>query len=152
MVPLGVGGTHTIGNVRIICRTCNLRRPKDGSDFDGQPTLWAQDPAAVPRRTKPPRSSSLPSRPRCSCGETLWRGRCRACHPLRRPRYVPAAQLTSAEQAERAHLAARMRAEGRSWWEIADTLGYGRESSAFLAVQRSLATQSDAVSMHEHTA
>ena len=42
IIPKGVGGTHTIGNVRIICRSCNLRRPKDGSDYVGQTTLWAE--------------------------------------------------------------------------------------------------------------
>lgn len=42
IVPRGVGGTHTSGNVRIICRDCNLRRPKDGSDYTGPVTLWAQ--------------------------------------------------------------------------------------------------------------
>lgn len=41
MVPLNAGGTHTIGNVRIICRLCNLRRPDDGSDYTGPVTLWA---------------------------------------------------------------------------------------------------------------
>lgn len=41
MVPLNVGGTHTTGNVRIICRLCNLRRPDDGSDYTGPVTLWA---------------------------------------------------------------------------------------------------------------
>jgi 5-methylcytosine-specific restriction endonuclease McrA len=32
VIPLLAGGTHTKDNVRIICRYCNLRRPKDGSD------------------------------------------------------------------------------------------------------------------------
>lgn len=41
MVPLNVGGTHTMGNVRIICRLCNVRRPYDGSDYIGPVTLWA---------------------------------------------------------------------------------------------------------------
>lgn len=41
IVPLNVGGTHTVGNVRVICRTCNLTRPRDGSDHDGQTTIWA---------------------------------------------------------------------------------------------------------------
>jgi 5-methylcytosine-specific restriction endonuclease McrA len=45
IIPKGVGGTHTIGNVRIICRTCNLARPKDGSDYTGPVTLWAQEVA-----------------------------------------------------------------------------------------------------------
>lgn len=44
IIPIVLGGTHTMGNVRIICRTCNLTRPKDGSDLEGhQATLWAQD-------------------------------------------------------------------------------------------------------------
>jgi hypothetical protein len=42
IVPQGAGGTHTVGNVRIICRTCNLARPWDGSDYSGPVTLWAQ--------------------------------------------------------------------------------------------------------------
>jgi len=41
IVPRNAGGTHTIGNVRIICRSCNVRRPKDGSDYVGPVTLWA---------------------------------------------------------------------------------------------------------------
>lgn len=42
IIPLNVGGTHTLANVRVICRTCNLRRPKDGSDLEGfQPALWS---------------------------------------------------------------------------------------------------------------
>lgn len=49
ILPLNQGGTHTHGNVRIICRMCNARRPKDGSDFAGQLTLWAQAPGAVSR-------------------------------------------------------------------------------------------------------
>lgn len=42
IVPRNVGGTHTIGNVRIICRQCNITRPKDGSDYTGPVTLWAE--------------------------------------------------------------------------------------------------------------
>lgn len=41
IVPINAGGTHTIGNVRIICRQCNQQRPKDGSDYTGPVTLWA---------------------------------------------------------------------------------------------------------------
>lgn len=56
IVPLNAGGTHTVGNVRIICRTCNLARPKDGSDYTGPVTLWAQEPGFVqrPRRVAKP--------------------------------------------------------------------------------------------------
>lgn len=49
IVPLNQGGTHTHGNVRIICADCNLRRPKDGSDYTGQITLWAQGAIPVSR-------------------------------------------------------------------------------------------------------
>jgi hypothetical protein len=49
ILPISQGGTHTHGNVRIICRDCNLRRPKDGSDFTGQLTLFAQEPGLVAR-------------------------------------------------------------------------------------------------------
>lgn len=45
IVPLNVGGTHTTGNVRIICRSCNLGRPKDGSDYAGQISLFALEVA-----------------------------------------------------------------------------------------------------------
>lgn len=42
IVPRNVGGTHTIGNVRMICRHCNITRPWDGSDYTGPVTLWAE--------------------------------------------------------------------------------------------------------------
>jgi len=31
--PINVGGTHTLDNIRIICLSCNQRRPKDGRDI-----------------------------------------------------------------------------------------------------------------------
>jgi hypothetical protein len=49
ILPICVGGTHTLGNVRIVCRFCNQHRPKDGSDFTGQLSLWAQGPVPVGR-------------------------------------------------------------------------------------------------------
>lgn len=53
IVPICQGGTHTHGNVRIICATCNLHRPKDGSDLAGrQLTLWAQGEIPVRRPRK----------------------------------------------------------------------------------------------------
>jgi 5-methylcytosine-specific restriction endonuclease McrA len=53
ILPINQGGTHTHGNVRIICRECNQRRPKDGSDYLGTFTLWAQAPGvSVARRRK----------------------------------------------------------------------------------------------------
>lgn len=140
MVPLGVGGTHTIGNVRIICRACNLARPKDGSDYSGPVTLWAVDPGFVipsPRRAKTVRLLKGPQT--CQCGKRMQHGICYGCnptHPMRPPTYIPADRFTPEQQVERAHTAKRMRAQGTSWWIVADTLGYGRESSALLAIRR----------------
>jgi len=31
IVPIGVGGLHMKANIRVICRTCNLTRPKNGN-------------------------------------------------------------------------------------------------------------------------
>jgi hypothetical protein len=43
IVPVNgrAGGTHTVGNLRCVCRSCNTRRPHDGSDFVGQLSLGA---------------------------------------------------------------------------------------------------------------
>lgn len=63
IIPIVVGGTHTIGNVRIICRKCNQQRPKDGSDYSGPVTLWAQDVEAAPPRQGRARQAKLPKAP-----------------------------------------------------------------------------------------
>jgi 5-methylcytosine-specific restriction endonuclease McrA len=49
ILPVNQGGTHTHGNVRIVCRHCNQSRPKDGTDYGGQLTLWAFGPSPVSR-------------------------------------------------------------------------------------------------------
>jgi len=33
LVPLGIGGKHIQFNVRVVCRKCNLTRPRGGSDI-----------------------------------------------------------------------------------------------------------------------
>lgn len=101
IVPINVGGTHTVGNVRIICRKCNGRRPYDGSDFTGQLTLWATDPDVVvkqpkPKKAKLPKVVRVPKppkpkpqpRPCRACGTEIvpeGRGRprsyCEQCRP-----------------------------------------------------------------------
>lgn len=40
LVPVNRGGTNTLANLRVICRSCNGSRPKDGSDVRGQLALW----------------------------------------------------------------------------------------------------------------
>jgi hypothetical protein len=90
IVPLNVGGTHTVGNVRIICRACNQARPKDGGDYTGPVTLWAQAPVV----TRAPRVS-----PRCPHNLPAYK-RCYQCQPATPPiqqaRGRRAAELASA--------------------------------------------------------
>ena len=33
ILPINVGGMHRKNNIRIICKKCNLKRPKDGKDI-----------------------------------------------------------------------------------------------------------------------
>ena len=39
IIPLNIGGEHTIKNIRFICKNCNLHRPKDGRDIFSDKTL-----------------------------------------------------------------------------------------------------------------
>jgi HNH endonuclease len=89
IVPQGAGGTHTIGNVRIICRACNLARPWDGSDYTGPVTLWSVQPGFV----QPP-ESERECRPRCEHGIPSYY-RCHNCQPLLRPHRETRAQVGS---------------------------------------------------------
>jgi 5-methylcytosine-specific restriction endonuclease McrA len=41
IVPRVMGGAHTMSNTRVICRSCNVRRPDDGSDVVSQLDLFA---------------------------------------------------------------------------------------------------------------
>ena len=42
IIPISMGGTHTRGNLRIVCQSCNLARGKEPADLDGfQQTLWS---------------------------------------------------------------------------------------------------------------
>jgi hypothetical protein len=153
MVPLNVGGTHTIGNVRIICRTCNLARPKDGSDYLGPVTLWAEMPGFVKRPHPQPKPKPKPKRvlPTCQCGALLSRGRCWTCSPYSKPSYIPAWSMTTSQRRERQAKAVAMRDQGHGWWFIADALGFGRESSAFQCVRdapKATVTDSDSTPIH----
>lgn len=125
IVPIGVGGTHTMGNVRIICRSCNLRRPKDGSDYVGQVTLWAQDQnvaAALPGRK---RVSSPRGCAQCGQPKPKGRERCYACLPKKRT-----------DRQEDGHRAAELRADGTKWQAIADALGFTNTGAAYLCAEK----------------
>lgn len=118
IVPLNIGGTHTVGNVRVVCRTCNLRRPKDGSDLNGfQPTPWAEDLKF---------SATLTARPRgmCLCGERRRAGRCWSCQPPRHRR-----------RPEDGRRAAEMRAAGDRWQDIADALRFSGPGAAYTSAR-----------------
>jgi hypothetical protein len=114
IVPLNVGGTHTVGNVRIACRTCNQARPRDGSDYAGPVTLWAQTPGFVPAVRQP----SGPRPQRCQCGAFKRRGRCLTCHPLK-----------VRHRTEDGRRAAELRAQGWKWTDIARTIGFSSGGS-----------------------
>jgi 5-methylcytosine-specific restriction endonuclease McrA len=132
IVPLCIGGTHTVGNVRIICRRCNITRPRDGSDLDGvQLTLWAIEHGPIVKalhqwaRIKAPYISAKPkNKVACKCGREIKSNsaRCKTCN--RFPGWY-----------ERAQQALAMCLEGVGWQEIADTLGYAGSGAAYNAVR-----------------
>jgi 5-methylcytosine-specific restriction endonuclease McrA len=126
IIPIVLGGTHTVGNVRIICRTCNLTRPTDGSDLAGhQPTLWAQDLAAVELLNVAKKSERHGRR--CKCGRTMVSGQCPTC-PLKRKRKVISPEVGMQ--------AARMRAAGMKWQEISDALSLSGPGTAYQVAHR----------------
>lgn len=119
IVPRVLGGAHTIGNTRIICRLCNARRPDDGSDV-GQLALTATvDPAAMALALKPRVQPAKPQRKPRTCedcgapaqksGPRAW---CANCH------------------ADRGRRAAALRDAGWKWQDIADALGLSGTGAA----------------------
>jgi HNH endonuclease len=117
IVPLGIGGADVIGNVRIICRLCNLRRPKDGSDLAGiQLGLWGAEPMWPPR-ARPVKPVRL-----CPCGSPTGResGKSGLCGDCVR---------------ERGTRAAVLRAGGWSWSMIAAEIGVASAGAAYNAAQ-----------------
>lgn len=159
IIPLAIGGTHTHGNVRIVCRDCNLRRPKDGSDYAGPVTLWAQGPVPVSR----PRLTA--NQQTCRKGLHPWvpanilvtsKGKklCRPCReansqrdnrkryllrmcqcgvPFAAPGRTPACPVcTEAVGAE----AARLHASGLTWDQVAAQTGYASAEGARFAAKR----------------
>jgi hypothetical protein len=117
IVPRHVFGTHTHGNVRIICRECNEKRPKDGSDYIGQVSLWAQAHDLVGTR---------PVRGVCACGSRKVKSRCHECRPLRGHGRRPTRKLDGQRAAE-------LRVEGWQWVDIARELGFTPSSAGVMA-------------------
>jgi hypothetical protein len=159
IIPIGIGGTHTHGNVRIICRLCNQRRPKDGSDYAGPVTLWAQGPSPVKR----PRKQHVRSSKACRKGLHPWvpenimvhdgKKRCKACRldydNRRRPvnlkqcncglMFVASGNTFMCPDCidKAAHKAAELHASGgMSWDQVAAEVGYKSGWGAAFAARR----------------
>lgn len=157
IIPICVGGTHTHGNCRITCRSCNVRRPKDGSDYTGPVTLWAVLPGTV---TRPHGGTNKTT---CRKGLHPWvtenigtastgKKYCRACrgvigrarNPLRpctrcgTPAALHGGQAMCPDCTEAmARQAAELHASGTlSWNEIAPLVGYGSGWGAAYAAKR----------------
>lgn len=125
IVPRCLGGAHTIGNTRIICRLCNARRPDDGSDVVQLDLFSVLDPSAVAPALAPPVREPRPPRIRrtCeACGAPAIisgpRPRCAPCH------------------ADLGGRAAAMRADGVKWQDISDRLGLSGPGAACNLVKR----------------
>lgn len=157
IVPIAVGGTHTHGNARILCRSCNLCRPKDGSDYSGPVTLWAQGEIPVGRPDRRPEVMRQRMANTATCRNGLhpwtaeniavWGGkpRCRACDtgPLRpcagcgTPSALPGRQAMCAGCVDdAARRAAELHAGGLSWKQVAPLVGYGSGTGARYAAKR----------------
>lgn len=157
IVPVNVGGTHTHGNVRIVCRTCNQHRPKDGSDYTGPITLWAVLPGTVARPhglankatcrrgLHPWVAENIKVMPNgkkvcATCRASLGRtrnpprpcARCGTLTPLPGSQAMcPACIDSAARRAAELHAAG-----GLTWNEIAPLVGYGSGTGAWYAAKR----------------
>jgi hypothetical protein len=159
ILPISQGGTHTHGNVRITCRTCNLTRPKDGRDFVGQLTLFAQGPSPVSRPRKPrnTRTCGKGLHPWIPENIAVWKDgkkHCKLCRRANDDRHHPRQQrqcgcgalFAPASQHVRmcpacTDTAARKAAElhatgGLTWDEVAAQVGYGSGWGAAYAARR----------------
>lgn len=122
IVPIHAGGTHTHGNVRMLCRTCNLTRPNDGSDITVPVTLWAQDIRAVPMLQ----------------ADEERRRQARDIREAQRQvqRAERAAERVAQANQKRHRLtrAIAMRESGHPWKAIAEALGYSSTGAVYSAV------------------
>lgn len=157
IIPICTGGTHTHGNVRIICADCNLKRPKDGSDYSGPVTLWAQEPGIVTRQRTmcgnglhpwTPENIMIVSGGRKQIVKKVCRKCRRANEKRRRPshgRLCACGQpvgsggrtvLCTACIKSAGRKAAELHASGMSWQQVAAEVGYGSAWGAAYAAKR----------------
>lgn len=148
ILPVNQGGTHTLGNVRIICRKCNQSRPRDGSDFTGQLTLWAQSPGVISRQ-RTMCGNGLHPWVRANIGLRAGKKYCKACKrissrtgPLQRcgcgEMFAPAGRTSLCPVCigTTGHRAAQLHASGQTWNEVAKAVGYDTAEGARFAAKR----------------
>lgn len=111
ILPICQGGAHVLANVRVICKTCNITRPKDGTD-EVQVALWAGDPTVI---------------------ETIERTKRKAA--AQREHHRQAAALRRYAARARQAEALTLRAMGCRWQDIADRMGYANPSGPYLAAR-----------------
>lgn len=149
ILPISQGGTHTHGNVRIICADCNLHRPKDGSDYTGTLSLWAQGPVPLSRRDKGTCGKGLhPWIPANIKIESNGKKKCKPCCRARQQVLLrqcrcgtlfpaPGRTFMCPDCVEAtARRAAELHASGLNWGEVAAEVGYGTAEGARYAAKR----------------
>lgn len=115
IIPLNVGGRHILANLRIICRRCNLLRPKDGSDVIGDPSLYGGLDQAVAR---------------------VYMLAQQQVQLIVQPKIIGRVSMHRVHVLTKAWTAKRMRDEGMSWQDIADWGFNGNRGNAHTAVKR----------------
>lgn len=159
ILPLGLGGTHTHGNARVICRTCNLSRPKDGSDVT-QVTLWAQGEVNM-SRPDGRKNGGAANKETCRKGLHPWtpenikvtsdgKKLCGPCYQAKEKKSYPrktckcgaeyaapgATVMCPACVEIAARKGAELHATGLSWAQVAARVGYGTAEGARYAAKR----------------
>ena len=159
ILPRNQGGNHVHGNVRIICADCNLKRPKDGSDYTGTLSLWAQGPVPVARPDR--RRERLANKETCRKGLHPWlpanikitasgKRHCKLCRQAKEqkkyPRHIckcgtefaaPGRTLMCPDCMDAAaRKAAELHASGLTWDQVAAQVGYGSGTGAMDAAKR----------------
>ena len=132
IVPINQGGTHTHGNVRIICMDCNLKRPKDGSDYGGPVTLWAQVPAAI--MPPPPKMPAPKPKPAPKPVSMTTCGKCGVQFAQRTWKQTRCADCSAILGRQ----AVELRRDGAPWDEIAQVIGYSVAGAHLLAQRHGL--------------
>lgn len=115
IIPLNIGGRHVLANLRVLCRRCNLLRPKDGSDIEGDASLYGGLDQDVAR---------------------AYMIAAQQHRPAVQPKIIARVSMSKVMIISRAWAAKRMREQGVRWQDIADWGFNGNVGNAHTAVQR----------------